>query len=386
MPTADERQIYLAEVLKHQPVTFTVNPYTTMETNKIPDYDLGSIVNLLNNNSPLRNPLFNKLGMTVKMTKTPYEKNNVQVVFKNLKSEMIPIGLCNGQRAELFINWQDKEFDKVEKIVKTTYEKRLELKDKFNGRKLTRSKILYIFSDGTACTQGSLAKTFGVNDALTVLRNLDRLIDKLTYEFSDNKHENEFLTYVASALGKQKAPENINQALDDKEFKKALDKLSKEANWEAQDYNKMYQRATKNNIFKILGKKGTLPRESTALKKKIKERFDKAIEQDVDLDKDYTKDFNEVFKDLVISFTKENAPQTTRLLGLVITYLGSEGGSRSDYLAGCLMKACNGKVVISNGLDVLVEKTVKAIQKVALNPERATQEIRHIAKQAKEEY
>lgn len=386
MPTANERQIYLAKVLKQQPITFTVNPYISMETDKISDYDLNKFVSVLNNNSPLRDPLFNKLGLTVKMIKTPYEKDNIQIIFKNLKPQTIPVGLYNGQQAELFINWQDKEFDKVEKIVKSTYEKRLELKDKFNGRKLTRSKTLYIFADGTACTQGSLAKIFGANDALTVLRSLDRLLDKLTYKLSDNKHEKEFLTYVTLALGKEKVPENINQALADKEFKNALDKLSKEANWEAQDYNKIYQRATKNNIFKILGKKETLPKESIALKKKIKERFDKAIEQDVDLDRDYTKDFNEVFKDLVISFTKENAPQTTRLLGLAITYLGSEGGSHSDYLAGCLMKACNGKVIISNGLDALVEKTIKAIQKVALSPERATQEICHIAKQAKEEY
>lgn len=400
-------QNFLAKELKNRSLTFTVNPWATFDKKNCSDYELANLPSMfaIDEDVARQQPVLRLLGAKTKFVKSPYEKDNLQINFTKLNPNFIPLGLATGivndyqLKGEVFADVKNhKEFQSVLNTMLNVYHHHTELKDKFNNRSLSRSKKIYIFEDGSACSQGSLAKVFHVSDALIIFRFLDAFIFKMRTIYDKPEWETLFLNEVSEALCAKegirnfKAPENINQALTNKEFKQALDELTKNNNWDCKNSQKGYARVTQRNIYKGLGLSEENIKGDANFKKLIKEKFIETCDKGSNLNPNFcATQFDKVFEKVELKPSETQLPNTSKLMCISMAYLNSNSDNKkvskflSDVLIQVLERTFDYKVRIVKGINVLRDKLEQTFDMATLDRNEIMNEIESLTTKAKNE-
>lgn len=398
---------FLAKELKNRSLTFTINPWSTFDKKSCSDYEIANLPSNLavDGNNARQNPVLRLLGAKAKFVKSPYEKDNLQITFTKLNSDFIPLGLATDVvndyqlKGEVFAdNRNHKEFQNVLNTMINTYQHHAELKDKFSNRSLSRSKKIYIFEDGSACSQSSLAKVFHISDALTIFRFLDAFVFKMRTIYNKPEWETLFLNEVSEAICAKerirnfKAPENINQAFASKEFKQALDELAESNNWDCKNSQKGYARVTQRNIYKGLSLSEDNIKGDANFKELIKEKFVEACDKGSNLNSVFcASQFDKVFKDIELKPSETQLPNTSKLMCISMAYLNSNSDNKevskflSDILLQILERTFDYKVRIIKGINVLRDKLEQTFDMATLDRNEIMNEIESLTTKAKNE-
>lgn len=395
---------FLAKELKNHKLVFTINPWATIDKASCSDYELNNLPSILaiDGNVNRQHPVLRLLGAKSKFVKSPYEKNNLQIDFTNLNPNFIPLGLATEIvndyqiKGEVFADYRnEKEFQNVLKTMLNTYRNHTTLKDKFNNRSLSRSKKIYIFEDGSACSQSSLAKVLHASDALTIFRFLDNFIFTIKTVFDKPEYEMPFLDNVSKAIkakGNKKieTPKNINQALSNNEFKQVLNQLAKRNNWGCENSQLIYTRATQRNIYKGLEVSEDKIVGDDNFKQLIKEKFVELCSKNSNLNPDFcSTQFDKVFEGVELSSSETQAKNTSKLMYIGMLYLSANENKAdkflSDFLLQTLSQTFNYKVRIVKGINILESKIKHVIDMATLSRSERLDELEYLTSKAHDE-